>query len=437
MSVTKKYIVIQLIGVLMLFILAVLNFSGGFYIFLLLNAAFVGLLLVDFFVSPTESVLEIERLKEQKLYFKAENEIIISVFNKYAKPLKITVKDEVPGYHFDVLEENLFHVLKPGETKDFSYLVKPLKRGSFISNTVFFKYVGDLGLCVKYAKRKMPIDYKVYPNLRDLSKYRLIIQKDRLLNYIGRPIKIWGQGTEFESLREYVLGDDVRRINWPATARERKLIMNNYEPERNQPVTIMIDTGRAMSYSVKGFKKLDYAINAALILSDIVNQKGDLSGLIVYDTDVLSSIKAGKGPVHRNLLMETLYHIEDSRNTPDYETAFKEVNRLQPRRSIVFIFTDFETMEESEDILKNISLISKKHIPIIMLVRNESAEKLLKTSNDSMENIFVKSAAYDFLSERAKIIKSLNTRGVKCIETDAESFAIGAVNKYLELKSRM
>jgi uncharacterized protein (DUF58 family) len=246
-------------------------------------------------------------------------------------------------------------------------------------------------------------------------------------------VKNYGMGYEFESLRPYVVGDDYRKINWRATSRENKLIVNQYQIERNQPVYIMVDIGRPMSYTVGGYKKLDYAINAALILADIVNQSGDKAGLMVFDSAVRSHIAPGQGAAHRNHLMETLYHVEDNRSTADYGGAFRTLNEKQKRRSLVFIFTDFELPEEARELIAQMALLKKRHLPIVVFMENESLNALTEIPVRKKYDKFLRNTAIEFHAERKQIFRHLSAMGIPNVESKAEEFAIAAVNKYIRL----
>jgi len=315
------------------------------------------------------------------------------------------------------------------------YIVRPTKRGAFLFPKVYGYVISGLGLCRLYFERDLPREYKVYPNLRDLSRYRLITQNKRLLPQGGRVIRLRGIGTEFESLREYVDGDDYRRINWMATARDNKIIVNQYQIEKNQPIFTLIDAGRPMSYSVKGYKKLDYAINAALILSDIINQQGDNSGLMVFDTAVHACILPGKGDVHRNRLMEALYHIQDTKSTSDYEGAFIELLNRQKRQGLAFLFTDFESPEQALELAANIQALKKRLTPFIILMENDSLNRMAAEETDlSKPAVYQRAAAIEFLEKRKSMINNLNARGIACIESPAEEFALTAVNAYLKAR---
>ncbi len=434
MSVTKKFIIILSIGLAILILTSFTSFS--FLIFLVYNVICFGLLVLDFFISPQGGVLEITRPNDDKLYFKTTNTIIINIRNNYVRPIYIEIKDEIPDWHFQIVNENLKGTVLQSTEASFDYDVIPSKRGSFEFKNIYVKYRGILGLCTKYHIIKNSFEFRVYPNLKDLSKYRLILQKNRLLQAGERRIHIQGAGSEFESQREYVEGDDYRKINWITSARHNKLTVNQYEAEKNQPIFILIDSGRAMSYTIRGYKKLDYAINAALILSDIVNQKGDNSGLMVFNTDIKSIIMPSKGENHRNKLMEALYHIQDTKNTPNYEDAFKELLNKQKRRSVVFIFTDFQTSDEAKDLTNSIGLIKRHHIPIVILMKNESLLNITEREDETLVgDIFQKGVALDYLEKRENIIRKLNAKGIPCIESFAEKFALTSVNYYLKIKT--
>lgn len=434
MSVTKQYIVLLAVGAALLS--PVMFLGGSLAVFVIYNAVCLGLLALDFLLPPAAGDLTVTRADENKLFYKTENKISITVRNTGARPFHVTLKDNLPDWHFTQTGENLTRIVLPGSESAFDYDVFPSKRGSFQFSDIHARVRGRLGFCEKFFVYAAPMEMKVYPNLKDLSKYRLIIRKDRLLQAGGRPVGVRGADAEFESLREYVEGDDFRKINWNNTARENKLIVNQYEAEKNQPVFLLIDAGRPMSYGCRGYKKLDYAINTALILSDIVNQKGDNSGLMVFDTDVRSLIMPGKGEAHRSALMEALYHVEDTKNTSDYEGAFIELATRQKRRCLAFIFTDFMSLEEAKMLLEGIGAISRRHVPVIVLMKNEGVHGIAGGDDGTISGIYEKAVALEVLRERQRITRALASRGVLCVESDAERFALTAINTYLSMKNR-
>ena len=430
MSVTKNYIALVGVG----FILTIVGYLFEFHttIFLLWNLLALALLALDWVLTPSVSDLQIRRSEEDTLYFKDENEVLFFIYNGSNYPLNIEAKDDSRRF-FTVLEDDLTQFIEPKQEEVFSYITLPAKRGSFLFSNIYVRYSGVLGLCKKYGTIPCPMVYKVYPNIKDLSKYRILMQKHKRLPQGEKTIRNYGMGAEFESLRTYVDGDDYRKINWTATARENKIIVNNYQIERNQPVYIMLDTSRPMSYSVNGYKKLDYAINAALILTDIVNQQGDKAGLLVFDSTVKTNLSPGQGPGHRNQIMETLYNVTDNRLTADYEGAFRKLCEVQKRRSLVFIFTDFEILEEANDLIQHIKWLKKRHLPIVVFMKNESLDNLINQPVETQSDQILNETAIEFLTERKNIFRNLNAMGIPNIESSAEDFALSAVNRYLML----
>jgi len=429
LSVTKRFILLAAIGVPLLFAAALLPVPFIFLAFWLYNLLLCGLLAVDFLLTPSPAAFTVTRLDPGKLSHHAANPVSFTVRNPSPYLLRTEAKDEIPPRHFKLTAPSLKHRIPPAAETAFSYNLTPSKRGAFTFPEIHLRVRGLLGLVTKYHSHRCPMEFKVYPNISDLSRFRVMTQKNRLLPQGEKTISLFGAGTEFESLRTYVEGDDYRKINWQVTAREARLIVNDYQTEKNQPVFMMLDSGRPMSYSSGGYKKLDYAINAALVLSDIVNQKGDQSGLLVFDTEVRSLIMPGKGAAHRNQLMEALYHIEETRATSNYGAAFRALLRRQKRRSVIFIFTDFETMEEAGELRGYIAQLKRRHFPIVVFMKNDELSRLAEDDDD-----YVREVAESFLDERQQLFHSLRALSVPNIETAAEEFSLAAVNQYLRLR---
>jgi len=431
MSVTRRLILLEALGFLLLIPAALLGIGIAF--FCGWNILCAGLYACDIFITPKKNALQIERVGNEILYFKAENTVELSVRNMFHRALAVELKDHVPDLHFAVNPSGMKQSVPANSEQKFTYILTPNKRGAFAFPRVFVRYTGVLGLCVKSFAQALPIEYKVYPNVKDLSKYRLMLRRSAGDGVKRVPTR--GVGVEFESLRAYVDGDDYRTVNWPATARENKLLVNQYEIEKDQPVMVLLDAGRPLSYTVNGHKKLDFAINAALALSDIVMQSGDKAGLVVFDADVKSFVPPGKGERQRSLLMETLYHVESVKYTSDYQAALFYAAGRQSRRATMFLFTDFQTLDEANEMIESLGILAKRHSPIVVLMKNESIEKKASSTPSEKRDAYEKAVAIDLLAERAKIMRALKARGIPCVESDAENFASAAVNRYLRNKS--
>ena len=435
MSVTKRFLAAAAACAAISLLCAAFAPGAALALFAAFNAGLAALLLADYLISPNERAFSVSRPEEQRLYLGAENRISLTVASSFPRPVRVSgAADNLCSRFFGISGGDMSGEIPAMGERVFGYTAIPRKRGSFVSDGVRIGVRGVLGFCEKRFEIKSPADYKVYPNVRDLSRYRLVMMR-RLRERGDKIVRAHGGGTEFERLRDYVEGDDHRKINWLATARERKLVVNNYQAERNQPVFILLDTGRPLSYEAGGMKKLDYSINAALILADIVNQNGDKCGLVVFNRETGAFIRPGNSLAHRNLLMETLYHAESSRDTSDYENVFIELGRRHSRRSLIFLFSDFETAGEARDMTKSLTLLTRRHVVVSILMKNAFAEAAAGLSPaKSPDEIYLKGAACDYLAERRRIIRILNRNGAACVESRPDEFALTAVNKYLELK---
>ncbi len=413
---------------------AFINMS--WFVFVLYNLLCLTLLFVDYHISPDRNKVEVVREGNENLSIYEEEPISFRVHNKSIFPLKIELQDAFPDFHFDIQNQRIASLVLPNEKKILEYRVVPTKRGNFDFKKPSISFEGRLGLCKKAYKLDLSRQYKVYPNMKNLRKYRLSICNNRFLKQGQKNLKLLGKGTAFESLREYVRGDEYRKINWKATSRYGKPIVNQYEPEKNQHVYMMIDTGRVMNQTVRGFRKLDLVVNTSLILSDMINQNGDESGLLLFNTGVTDFIMPGKGLAHRNKIMDTLYDIDYSSEASNYEDALFQIKKKERHRSIIFLFTDFETEDEAKDLLKWLPIIGKNHLVMIILIKNEKVEKIAEQSVKDVEGMFTKGVALDMLLEREYMIGMLNKKGIFCKEFEPEKLETSVVNRYIHVKNK-
>jgi uncharacterized protein (DUF58 family) len=405
-------------------------------LFILYNLICVVILAIDYYLTEDEGNIHIQRLGQDSLSIYEREAISFEVYNSSNRKLYIELKDEMPEFHFNTEGTLMKGEVLPREKKVFTYTVTPTKRGAFLFKTLHVKYQGKLKFCMKLFKVRMDREYKVYPNLKNLRKYRLSICNNRMFRQGKRSLRMLGRGSSFESLREYVYGDEYRKINWSATARASKPIINQYEPEKNQHVYMLIDTGRPMSYTVRGYRKLDMVVNTALILSDVVNQNDDKSGLLIFNTGVSNMIAPGKGVGHRNKILEALYHIDYTKDTSNYEEAFFYLKKKERHRSIMFLFTDFDTVEEAENMMKSLAVISRNNIVVLILIKNEKLEALAAQEIKNNKDLFDKGVAIELLQERKRIMEVLNRRGVLCVECPAEKIEYTVINKYIQVKNK-
>ncbi len=435
MGLTKRFVYLLVVGVIIVGV-GSLVFNPVF-LFISYNLLCGALLALDYYISPATLPLKVEFCGPTKLSLYEEESLSFRLFNSSEYQLEFLLRDEVPDYYFQTEDELITCQLDARGEETVSYSLTATKRGSFTFSNLYIKFKGRLGLCTKSFKVELEREIKVYPSRKNIAKYRLMMINDQFQKQGRRNIRRLGRGNSFESLREYVSGDEYKKINWKATARLNKPIVNQYQPEKNQHVYIFIDTGRPMSYQLKGKRKLDLAINTAVALADIVNQKGDQVAALSFNTAVENIVLPGKGAGHRNKILDALYDIEATTDTSNYQEAFQQFKKNERHHSIIFLFTDFATEEEARNILKLLPQISKNNIVVVVLLENEKLEQAARTEANSDYQLYTKGVALELLTERQKIIKLLNRHGVFCIESPPEELDYQTINKYIEIKNKL
>lgn len=433
MKITKRFLITLLLGTFVIGISIFFHLFAEAFIFY--NTLLLCLTAIDYIITPTKKSFEVERIGDRKLSLLEQEKLQVRIHNKSGYEAFIEVMQELPTA-FVCEDEILKDKISPYSYKEFQWIISPNKRGAFMLEDIYIRQKGRLGLIQKDVLLTCSAEYKIYPSLKNLKKYHMMLRKEHFLSSENHITKKKSDGKEFESLREYVKGDDVRKINWIKSARESKLIVNQYEPENNKHIYILLDTGRTMSYRVNEYSKLDLAINACVFLSDVVCYNKDRSGLLVFNTKVDRFIKPSKGDFHRNQILESLYHVEGTKQTSNFDEVLFYLSHQEKRRSLICMFTDINTLQEVYYIEKGIEYITKKHHLLIFLVKDEKMDKAIHLNMKDEKDAFLKGTAYKMMDERKKIIQSLNKRGVTCIECDRENIVYKAVDEYMKAKNR-
>lgn len=434
MPFSKRFLALLALGIVPVIIASFVGLE--LYAFLIYNIIIFSLLVVDFRMTPDKKLLFVERVCREKLSMATENEIGINIRNNSGYALDIEALDEIPVYMKSKKAVVAIHV-SPHYESVGNYYVIPEKRGEFKFGKIHVRYKGVMGLCLKKGSYDLENSYKVYPNLKDLSKYGLAaIKKSQLIHGIKKN-KSFGTGTEFESLREYTEGDDYRKINWMATARSNKFIVNTYEHEKNQQIMIMLDSSRVMNSEINYIKKLDYSINAAFLLADVAIKKGDNAGVMVFDSTVKRYVKPGKGMGQFQLLAENLYNVQENFVSADYMTALTYLNQNQKRRSLLCIFTELFNADEAFELASALKNLAKQHIPLVITIKDMRLYEYAQGEIEDTKGFFTKVAAIKMIKEREKIKKIFNDSAIAVVDVPPDKLSIEVVNKYLSMKSML
>ncbi|GAB3954794.1 DUF58 domain-containing protein [Spirosoma harenae] len=369
-----------------------------------------------------------------------DNPLTIYLENRYSFRTDVEVIDEIP---FQFQRRNvLFQAqLKPRETQAIRYELRPTRRGEYSFGAVNVFVKSPMGLLKRRFQFEQGKMVAVYPSFLQMRQYELLAATNRL-NEIGvKRIRRIGHSMEFEQVRPYTTGDDVRTINWKATSRRSDpqgttLMINSFQDERSQPVYCLIDKGRVMQSPFEGLTLLDYAINASLVLSNIALMKQDRAGILTFSDHIGQLLPADRRTGQMLKILELLYRQKTRFLETDYENLYASVRTHIRQRSLLLLFTNFETVSGMQRQLPYLRRLAKDHLLLIIFFENTELTSLLHQTATDTEDIYQKTIGEKFAYEKKQIVKELGQYGIQTILTAPQNLTANTVNKYLELKAR-
>jgi uncharacterized protein (DUF58 family) len=276
----------------------------------------------------------------------------------------------------------------------------------------------------------------VYPSYIQMRKYELLAISNRLVQSGIKKIRRLGNTTEFDQIKEYIAGDDVRTVNWKATARKNRLMVNKFQDEKAQNVYSIIDMGRAMKMPFEHMALLDYAINSSLVISNIAWLKHDKPGLITFSDKVSSFLPAERRGSQMYRISEVLYNQQTNFSESGYEHLYAHIRTRVTQRSLLLLFTNFETLTGLKRQMKYLRQIAKQHLLVVIFFENTELRKFLHDPARNTQEIYYKTIAEKFEMEKKLIVSELQAYGIQSIYTAPQQLSVKTINKYLELKSR-
>lgn len=396
------------------------------------------LALADWLLLPAPGNIEVERVTDEKLSLGAENAVRVRIRNGSPIPLRIELRDSLPaGMRTDVGEQTFSFTVPPGGRQAVVYHVTPTTRGAYRFGDIYLRVRGKLRFVYRLTRVAMPQTVKVYPNLVDTATFTLMARRGRLQQVGIRAARLQGAGREFESLRDYLPDDEIRRIDWKASARTGKLVARQYEVEKSQSVILAIDVGRTMLAEIDGIQKLDYAINAALLLAYVATLSEDRVGLLIFSSDIQTYLPPKKGRAQVYAILEALYDARASFAEPDYRKALSYLRARWRKRSLVVCFTDFWDADSSRNTIQELAALQPRHLVAAVALLDTMVLRKAHQEVSTAESVFQKAVAMQVLEDRQRAISLLTQRGVLVVDSQAEKLSAELVNRYLEVKERM
>lgn len=397
--------------------------------------AVVILFIIDWRMAGRVDRFEVTRHHDTKLSLGVQNPVTLSVRNRARRGISFLVRDEPPEA-FQIETRLLNGRVQPLAAWTGVYHLQPLRRGDYAFGNITLRWYGPLGLVLRQGSVKAAGPVKVYPNLLDVRMYDLLLRKNRLQELGLRTTRMFGEGTEFERLREYLPDDEYRRINWKATARRHRPVTVQYQTERSQTVIAVLDTGRMMQSPVADIAKLDYAVNAVLFLGYVATGKGDRVGVMSFADDVSHYLapRQGRGQFYR--MLEVLYAVDAQQVEPNYRKALTYLAVKQRRRALVVIFTDLSSGTSLDHLVAQVSLLARSSLPLVVTISDPDVHAAAdQVPHDSL-GVYQRASAAQMLDERRVVLDTLRKRGVLTLDVPANQLSLAVINRYLELKGR-
>ncbi|WP_292009014.1 DUF58 domain-containing protein [Chryseobacterium sp.] len=376
-----------------------------------------------------------QRVLPEKLSNGDENPVKVDIKNNYQFDIRVKVIDEIP-FQFQKRDFLIEKGIKSGKNTYFQYLLEPKERGEYHFGSLNVFATSPLGLVSKRYTFQKDANLPSYPSFIHLRKYELMaLQNEFLLGGIKKIRKL-GHTMEFEQIKEYVPGDDIRTINWKATSKTNRLMVNQFQDEKSQRIYMLIDTGRTMKMPFNGLSLLDYSINATMALSHIILKKGDRAGMMTFSKKTENKIAADNKSGQLKKISEALYNIKTNFFESDYNRLYQDVKFSINQRSLILLFTNFETLDGLNRQLKYLRGIARNHLLVVVFFRNAELHTLLHKNPENMQEIYDEIIAEKFEFEKKLIIQELRKYGIYTVYTLPENLNIDVINKYLEIKAR-
>ncbi len=364
-----------------------------------------------------------------------ENPVQLTIENRYGISIDAEIIDEIP--HQFQRRDVLFSVTLPAKaTKVIHYKLRPVKRGAYEFGNINAYLQTTLGLVRRRFRFNQHKTVPVYPSYLQMRKYQLMAIHNRLSEAGIKKTRRIGHSMEFEQIKEYVRGDDYRTVNWKATARKGQLMVNHFTDEKSQQVYCVIDKGRTMKMPFEGLSLLDYAINASLVLTNVALLKQDKAGLITFAEKLGSVLMADKKATQMQSVLEVLYNQKTRYLESDFERLYTHMRTRITQRSLVILFTNFESMTGLQRQLPYLRKIARNHLLLVVFFENTELRELTGTVATNVESVYVKTIAEKFAFEKKLIVKELQQYGILSILTPPQNVTVNTLNKYLELKAR-
>jgi uncharacterized protein (DUF58 family) len=406
--------------------------------------------LLDGLRLPNAAKLTVARSWSNAPALDSETEIELTVENNSKVILECRLLDDLPP---QMVAEPATHKLTafPRVPASIRYHVEPQERGDLKTGWLYLRYRSGLGLTERWAVAPLAQTVRVYPALRTGEEQEIFLARSRQIDLQLRRAQQRGLGRDFESLREYREGDDLRDICWTATARRGNLVTRQYQTERSQPVWIVLDCGRLMrsrvalaskpgaepgSAPAPVHSKLDHACTTAVALAQLALFSGDRVGLLAYGQSIQQRLLPGRGAAHLRQLIESLAQVQAESSEADHLRATATLNRLQPRRSLILWITDLAETAMRPEVIDGALQLLRRHVLLFVAMAQPEVEMIAQARPGNIEQMFRAAAAQEMAGRRELLLARLHEQGALTLDLNPEQLTSAVLNNYLMVKER-
>jgi uncharacterized protein (DUF58 family) len=407
--------------------------------FFVSNVALLALfcaLLIDVIITIlNENPVEVSRKVDNLLNLGDSNTVTISVTNRSNQPINFALIEGFP-VQLQIRQKEYSAFLMPNNTKSFTYEFTPKQRGEFTFGDALIYLSSSLFLIKRKIDYPLAQKVQVFPSILQMKQYELKVFHQQTQARGIKKVRRIGNNHEFEKIKNYVQGDDLRTVNWKATSKRNELMVNQYQEERSQHIYALIDKSRNMQMEFENMTMLDYAINSALVFSNIALRKGDRAGLITFSNKMGTQLVADRSNGHLRRILNLLYNQKTQFKESSYELLYESIRQTVKSRSLLMLYTNFESEFAMKRALPILKKINQRHVLVVVFFQNNELEDVAFQRIDTVQEIYQSAVAEKLITTKMVIAKELRQNGIQTILTRPEDLSINTINKYLELKAR-
>lgn len=400
-------------------------------IYLLVLGAYA---MLDALLLTRRRQITIRRIAPERISLGVPTRIVLHVHNASRRTVRVQLAEDLPE-HIAAHPAELAANVGPGADSTLEYRLVARRRGRHTLSRLDVRVMPIMGLFYRQFTFETPAEVHVFPNLVNLNRYELLLRRGLTHEQGLARLRQIGQGSEFESLRRYTTGDDMGRVDWKATAKRGQLIVRNHQPERRQSVLVAIDAGRATAGEFEGISRLDYLVNAALMLAYVALRQGDWFSLVAFSNRIESYLPPVRRLANIDQVARTLYELEPRLTESDYGSACRFLGLKNRKRSLICLMTDVIDRHASDVILAYMARFARRHLPLAVTLANPEVCALANQPLGRSADPYSKAIALDVLTARREALTDMRRSGVDVLDVHPNALSVELINRYLLIKA--